>query len=318
MTDVPSIQAAQQRKACIRPGHDHYVSLRGSALIDVLIAAGALLLIAALLLPSVLDAREVSRRNDCSQRLGRVGQALLSYHDSAGHFPSAGDLPSSERPTSELSWHVDILGHLGYQFLLNEFDLTPGTYLGANKNNPHGLVRVTEYVCPAAASDRSVSFQDGVYNNPSYSTHYYGNMGPRGRSSSGHVYATSPHGPYAAQGVIIVGEVRALSDIHDGASNTLLVGELSWEDANCYRTWVRGVDGYPVAGSKNIRWSIVNYFFGDEDLDDGNAGGFNDVSLGSEHLGGTHLLRVDGSVRFASDIIDLTLLKKLASISADE
>jgi len=101
------------------------------------------------------------------------------------------------------------------------------------------------------------------------------------------------------------------TDITDGSSNTFVVGEISWNAANGYRTWVRGVNGDPIGGCKNVLTSIGQTFFD-------NGAGFNDISLGSEHPGGTHVLMDDGSVRFLSNTIDLITYKVAASIDGGE
>lgn len=294
---------------------------RALTLIDVVALLCAIGIALALALPAMVGHRESARRDDCARRLRDLGVAFAAFHDRTTHFPSAGDVPRQGKPSNELSWHVSLLGDLGYQYLLDDFNLAIGPYHSPSinyKNNPHGLVRVTEYVCPSATSDRSVGFQDAVLNNAVYTTHYYGVMGPLGFSPSGKEYKASEYGPFATEGVLVVDDVRRLTDITDGASSTYLVGELSWDNAGSYRSWVRGSNGDAVAGAKNVKEPIRMAYFGDGDLADGSAGGFNDVSLGSEHPGGTHLLYADGSVRFCEDMIDVVVYKSSASISGND
>lgn len=274
-----------------------------------------------LVVPRLSTQRETSRRASCSKQMKNIGQAILSFHERTNHLPSAGVVPRPYVSSNELSWHVTILGDLGYQYLLDEFNLGPGAYHSTRlnrKNNPHGLVRIDEYICPSATRDRSVGFQDAVQNNPVFTAHFYGIMGPRGTSPSGVEYGMLDYGPYASDGAIVVDQPRRLKDITDGTTKTYVVGELSWDDAGCYRSWVRGVNGAVVGGSKNIRWSQRMRYFGDEDPADGNAGGFNDVSLGSQHPRGTHLLYADGSARFCNETIDHLVYKGGASISGKD
>ncbi len=282
---------------------------------DVLVIAGIAILLAGLLIPAMLHARKGARRDQCADNLRRIGAALQGYHEANGHFPPGGSM------SNELSWHVLVLPQLGRGALHGGFDLGNGPYHSTSvnhKNNPYGLVRVPEYLCPASALDRSLSFADAVGDVRTYTTHYYGIMGPRGTNPIGGAYRMSEAGPYAEQGLLCFETRKRLRDITDGASHTFVVGEISWGSANCYRTWVRGVNGPAMSGSKNVRWPIQGFFFRGTLAPDGNAGGFNDVSLGSEHPRGTHVLMGDGGVQFLSEMVDEVAYRSMASIDGGE
>ncbi len=284
-------------------------SRRGFSLIELMVSIGVIGILLALILPAVADSREAARRTQCANHLKQIGLALHNYHDAHRIYPP-GALFSNE-----LSWHVFILPQLDQGNLYAQFNFNEGQYWAHstnNKNNPHGLVRVNEYLCPSGKIERSRTSLDNVDGQHAWTTHYYGIMGPRGEKPSGGEYRLiSGFGPFGDQGLLSAQSNKKHADITDGSSNTFVVGEISWAEAACYRTWVRGVNGDPISGCKNVYTSIGQTFFN-------NGSGFNDISLGSEHPGGTQVLMGDGGVRFLADTIDLITYKAAASIDGNE
>ena len=144
-------------------------------------------------------------------------------------------------------------------------------------------------------------------------------MGPNDPSN---VYArdsvasTTVFGGIALQGVLLYNQSVSVKDITYGLSKTLMIGELSWNNANSFRAWNRGcchlwsngVDK-TCTGTKNIRFGLRSYAF---DFND-NRKRFTDVSLGSEHPGGTMAAFCDGSVRQFANTTPVDLLYRLAS-----
>ena len=217
-----------------------------------------------------------------------------------------------------MSWHVSVLPFIEQQTLFDQFAFTTGAYTQANKNalaaNP-----IPAYLCPSAVIKMSQETAT------LWTTHYYGNMGPKGINPvTGQPYqgnmTTLPggtcnegvHGGLSNQGVIRTNQVRPLADILDGTSNTLMVGERSWAQRNAatgyerYRDWVRGSIGTPdcwSCGAKNVALPINNQ----------NVTKFNDIAFGSEHPGGAQFVKVDGSTNFLAEAIDMNLYLSLAS-----
>lgn len=118
------------------------------------------------------------------------------------------------------------------------------------------------------------------------------------------------HGGFGTTGILTLDKARPISEVTDGTSQTLLVGELSWNPANVYRCWFRGVNGCGTGGSKNIKYHFRQRQF--------TSWYVNDVSFGSEHTGGCHFVFGDGAVRFLSENMDLPILKSLGSANLGE
>jgi prepilin-type N-terminal cleavage/methylation domain-containing protein/prepilin-type processing-associated H-X9-DG protein len=288
------------------------------SVLELMVVLTVIAVVMAFVLPAVTRSREAARRAACLSNVRQIGLALHNYHDVHKAFP-----PGSFS-SNELSWHVHILPQVDQQAAYNQFTFDEGSYLSLEapngKNNPHGLCRVPVFLCIGATSDRSLSWPDEVNGELPFTTHYYGVMGPRGPKNDGELYRMSSLGPFAEQGLLGRDSTKRFADITDGASASFVVAELSWEEANCYRTWVRGTNGEPMSGAKNVLYPMNEVFYAEPSryTNDGNAHGFNDVSFGSEHPGGMHVLMADGSGRFLSELIDQLIYRSAASIDGGE
>jgi prepilin-type processing-associated H-X9-DG protein len=151
---------------------------------------------------------------------------------------------------------------------------------------------------------------------PPYTTHYYGILGPKGTNpATGQPYgldSSGGHGGFGLQGVFQKQTPTRITDIRDGTSNTLAVGEMSWTSevtGTRYRTWIRGCHNSTACSSaRNVNIAI-------------NTPGisvFDDIAFGSTHTGGAHFCLADGSVHFLSDSISLGVYKSLASRNGGE
>ncbi|MFG0262059.1 MAG: DUF1559 domain-containing protein [Novipirellula sp. JB048] len=286
-------------------------------LVELLVVIAIIGVLVGLLLPAVQYARAAARRAQCLSQMKQIGLGLHNYHDSHRAFPIGG------MSANQLSWHVGILPYIEQADLYSQFDFSEGVYLAEGKNDPHGLHRVAFFLCPDSASEKSISSSDSVNGEFTYTNHYYGSMGPKGLSPSGGEYRIdrrSPgYGDFGLQGLFGRDVHRRFANVTDGTTNSIAVGELSWADANVYRTWVRGANlhpsGSPMTGAKNIANPINVTYYNEEGPATNN---FNDVSFGSQHAGGTHLLMVDGSVRFTSETVDNIVYKSAASIDGGE
>lgn len=295
------------------------VSRAAFTLIELLVVMTIIAILIGLLFPSISAMLEMGRQAQCRNNLKQISLALHSYHKSREKFPPAGDYTGSS-----LSWSTMVLPFLDNGNLYDAFDQVGPYHSTANKRA--ALTRVELYLCPSSTTEHSVLFSkfgntgdqlDGV---DPYTMHYYGILGPEGTNpATGKEYDVVDGGTcggYATGGTMLHNTGVSLANIHDGKSNTYLLGELSWDGAGIHRTWARGTwedDSCGASASaKNIEHAIG--VFGYEVF----LHEFNDASFGSMHPGGTYFVYAGGSVHFVNQDIDLGIYKSMASRDGSE
>ena len=199
------------------------------------------------------QAREAARRSQCKNNLKQIGLALHNYQDVFGSFPPA--FVADENGTPMLSWRVLLLPYLDGEDLYDQYDLSQPWDSPANQTVLNNMPAV--FACPSGA--------------PGNTTHYAGVFGP--------------------DCIFTGAEVTKISDIKDGMSNTLFVGEVQ---ASIPWTKPEDID-------------ITKY----PDLKD--PAGFH-----SSHSGGLHFLMADGAVRFVSEGISQQTLHALFTRDGEE
>lgn len=283
---------------------------RGFTLIELLVVIAILAILIALLLPAVQQAREAARRMSCKNNLKQLGIALHNYHDSHTTFP-----PGGMSTGNGLSWIVMILPFLDQAPLYDQFNFSTTSY---SSHHVHGLTRIPTILCPSSGQEQSsVELFGGA---PTYTTHFYGVMGPKGSNPNGGNYGVdinpSGHGGFANSGILYRDSSTKMRDITDGTSNTFLVGEISFnKDAagnnhTAYRIWTRGASGSTSGSCKNVQNHINALAY--------TTSNFNDISFGSNHPGGCHFVMADGSVTFVSENADIEVYKSTGSRDGGE
>lgn len=293
------------------------VRRRGFTLIELLVVIAIIAVLIALLLPAVQQAREAARRSQCKNNLKQIGLALHNYHDTAGMFPIGGFRQGANIGTG-MGWQVAILPGMDQAPLYNMLNFSQVSYTYA-PNLALALTELPAYFCPSAASGnthRSGNSGENSSGQATASVHYYGVMGPKGTNpSTGLAYSVDTsapgHGDFSREGLMLRHLKVKIGDCTDGLSNTLHVGEISFNTANCFRVYLRGCDGSPCGSVKNLNSGInLTRYNG--------SNNFNDVSFGSMHVGGCHFLMGDGSTHFLSQNIDFNVYRMLGTKAGGE
>ncbi len=287
-------------------------------LIELLVVIAIIAILVALLLPAVQQAREAARRSSCKNNLKQIGLALHNYHDTHNTFPPGGI--HSGTAANQVGWTVFILPNIEQGPLYDLCNFEIGNF--GNADNAVNRTRVDTFHCPSA----TLMFENN--STVLFTTHYYGNGGPKHFDGDAMTYSCTPaaecstttllaHGGYSQHGIFSRNSRINFRDILDGTSNTIAVFESSFTRTNTnqpnvhFRRWARGSSGTASGGYKNVLHPPnARTYNGSSD--------FNDVSMGSNHKGGCQVVMGDGAVKFISDNVNIALLKATASRDGGE
>ena len=101
-------------------------SNRAFTLVELLVVIAIIGILVALLLPAVQSAREAARRAECLNHMKQIGLALIEFHDSNKHFPSAVSDEPNTGPSggyTELGYIPQILSYIELGNLQNQMNL---------------------------------------------------------------------------------------------------------------------------------------------------------------------------------------------------
>lgn len=308
----------------------------GFTLIELLVVIAIIAILVGLLLPAVQKVREAAGRTACSNNMKQLGLGLNNYLSEYGKFP-AGMLRNNEEWNNPASagpktpprpamyanraqywqwwpWGVFTLPYIERQELFSRvnFRVTPFW------QQPLNGTPVKQFQCPwDARSELVINYPSGGSTQKVALTAYFGVSGTN---------------QFRFDGILAVNTMRSTSDVQDGLSNTLLVGEKppSYHNPPAsygeYGWWFAGV-GAPdpaylgatdvilgVAEKKTATASTVESF---------RPGSLNDPldehkwHYWSVHPGGSMFVFGDGSVKYLL-FSAAKVLPAMATISGGE
>ena len=312
---------------------------RGFTLIELLVVIAIIAVLVALLLPGVQQAREAARRAQCRNNLKQLGLAILNYESATNVFPPAGIGYGwcNTSPTNigtprvhNLNGLTLLLSYVDQDPLASQFDYSVGAYdLKAGcccglVGNPTATVAGT----PAIHTDL-VNLAQSAFRCPSDAGNpnqgiggCYGTLTGSGGAKTNYDFITSRNDFSCNNWSVSAGDQRRMfgensstraASVTDGLSNTLMVGETTFDVLNGrtsswgYRGWV--MTGVDVEATGINMWFLSATF----PTTPGKLGSWG--RAGSSHTAGAHFTLGDGSVKFLSENMNLTLLTNLAKMS---
>jgi prepilin-type N-terminal cleavage/methylation domain-containing protein/prepilin-type processing-associated H-X9-DG protein len=327
----------------------------GFTLIELLVVIAIIGILIALLLPAVQKIREAAARMTCSNNLKQLGLALHNYHDAYQRFPPGRKSTASSEGYSITSYPSDpvmqnmhglvlLLPYIEQGNLYQQFNLkaTFGNFRSDSIGQP-GPTKSSVFATPDAVASGNAALSSYKINlllcpsdngDPTIapSRYYSPDIGTTGIRATKTNYDFISHSSgvgyfnYWSNSSLstryMFGEnsTTRITDVTDGTSNTLMMGEqtlglfngvtTSW----AYTGWVSvGID--PV-GAWNLTvpptginvWQYYIY----PPVKGSRASWYNAASL---HPNGCNFVFADGSVHFIQQSIDVVSLTYLSRMS---
>ena len=263
-------------------------------LVELLVVIAIIGILVGLLLPAVQAAREAARRTQCTNQIKQLGLAFHNHHDQFRHFPSGGwdwDSPPTYTngspavgPSQKAGWAFQIL-----PFLEAANVWKAGAEVAIGQTQP-------TFFCPSRRGPQSILISD------SYAPPITG-------GTLRHALCDYAASNRDGTGVMRRFQPRRMSDIIDGTSNAIAVGEkrlnlrflgFAQDDDN---------EGYTAGWNSDTLRSTEK-----KPLPDFNGLGDGDDRFGSSHPGVFMVVLADGSVRPIAYSVDSRTFEALGDI----
>lgn len=284
---------------------------RAFTLIELLVTIAIIAVLIALLLPAVQQAREAARRSQCKNNLKQVGLALHNYHDQFQVLPPGWvGVTAGQQDIQGLNgwgWGARLLPAMDQAPLFNSIDFKSS--IGGSSNSVPRTTVLSVFRCPSDVGPDRWTILSASGATPLAELASASYSGVFGKDEIELCENLTPGLPCTSDGAFFLNSRIRFSDVTDGLSATLLVGErVSRSDRGWLYTWA-GV----VAGGQDS----IERILGDTDVTP-NRDLIHMDEFASYHAGGAQFVLGDGSVRFISTNIDLTVYRGLASRSGGE
>jgi prepilin-type N-terminal cleavage/methylation domain-containing protein/prepilin-type processing-associated H-X9-DG protein len=271
-------------------------------LIELLVVIAIIAILIGLLLPAVQKVREAAARLQCQNNLKQIGLACQNYHDARKAFPpgylaTAPYLDGATDTTPGWGWGAFLLPYLEQDTLHRQLNFNQPV-----QKAPAIQTMVLVYLCPSDLTP------PGAFPIPDRFGSPLCLAAPSSYAACVGGDETSTTGP-TGLGVFYRNSRTRVTDITDGSSSTILIGERAWSNANgiwagavnngvCKRGALNPCPGNTAAWSPAATLVQAHSHLNNPTAD--TDGGLDDFS--SRHTGGSNFLFADGSVHFLRSV----------------
>jgi prepilin-type N-terminal cleavage/methylation domain-containing protein/prepilin-type processing-associated H-X9-DG protein len=312
-------------------------------LIELLVVIAIIAVLIALLVPAVQKVREAAANTQCKNNLKQLAIALHHYHDANGKLPSGGEKTGPKYligwtgylfPYFEEDNRLKQIEALGPDFLANRmpwrFKTAP--HYGAD---PLFTSPIAVFICPSSelgkkSPDAGYAGHVDINSNEQAALHYRANGGAPnvgfvpGKSTDPNLQL---YRGYTTSGVIYPESRVRMTDITDGTSNTLLLGETSsaigWPRSGIsawgrIQPWTWGFYNYDFISPDDGGYLMIDHKYVQYPIN--YTGTFlpNNTPYKSNHPGGANFVFCDGGVRFLHQSTSIATLQALATRAGGE
>jgi prepilin-type N-terminal cleavage/methylation domain-containing protein/prepilin-type processing-associated H-X9-DG protein len=303
---------------------------RGFTLIELLVVIAIIAILIGLLLPAVQKVREAASRIKCSNNVKQIALACHGYHDANLKLPYAVmDYQIGESTATYVTGWIQILPYLEQDVVAKKWNpklprnSTDDSDGDGYTNATLQQLAIPTFKCPSMTppSDVSGGSLGTAPENRAPSSYLFSVGTPTGYQCRYGAYATA-----ACDGVVLPirntaysansaqpekggNSQQRITDITDGTSNTILLGESDFKPAG-----IPSTTGPVWAYGYFYNWTGTSGGINKRDgSSDANYGAFR-----SEHTGGANFAMTDGSVQFFRDGIDPTMFTGLGTRAGGE
>jgi prepilin-type N-terminal cleavage/methylation domain-containing protein/prepilin-type processing-associated H-X9-DG protein len=300
----------------------------GFTLIELLVVIAIIAILMGLLVPAVQKVREAASRLKCQNNLKQLALAMHNYHAFENALPSGYNRGASPMFPLYTNWVLRTLAYLEQDNIRKQwielYPSDPAFQTDFDKNltgtTAPGAQSIKILICPSDAGTPIPAIDDqsdlphiwGL-------TSYYGNAGKRSYDESSQTF----------DGVLYLDSTLKLTDISDGTSNTLLLGErnrndlvfnsLAGDSLIYWGKWASAAAGdVTLSAAAPINYSLPANF---STLDPATQLTVYQLRLnayGSGHVQGANFAFADGSVHFISQGISTIALQNLSTSQGGE